>query len=627
MRIPDNVIDTVRDRVDIVQVVGRHVQLKRAGRNHVGLCPFHNEKSPSFNVSPDKKMFHCFGCGEGGDVFKFLTKATNKTFPEVVKELAAEVGVEVPEREETPEEKAAERARQRLFAMEERALHVFLAELQGPNGVEARAYLEGRNLPQKHWAEFELGFGGAGRDLLWTTLGKTDEDKDDLIKAGLCVNGERGVYDRFAGRVMFPIRDEKFRVIGFGGRVFGDRAKRDGVAKYLNSPESPLYDKSTALYRAPQAFLKARKGAAVVVVEGYFDAIALELSGLAAVASCGTALTPRHAQSLSKLNARVVCCFDGDAAGERAIRRAAESLLPLKVDTRVAVLPIGDDPDTYVARVGATGAARLVEEAEPLPTWVISQAARNAEDAGDDVPQRAEAIRELAWLFQALPEGMERDMYLERAAQKLQVDKATLMRELKAGPVTPPPTVNPPGRSNRPPPPPPRPRIPPKPLGPPALSPVEVTLVHLVATWPDRAQALDEHPLSNGLSQPLRLLLAFVREKVQEAGPFDVASPVFRELRVWAQQHSHPQVGTILDQVARGQRLFANEEDANRAVHEVLEWLRMFDLTVQQTQLQKELQAAEARNDTAAVNQLMGSLQEIRRAREDMRRRRAQASG
>lgn len=458
MRIPDSVIDAIRERVDIVQVVGRFVPLKRAGRSMVGLCPFHSEKSPSFNVTSEKKIYYCFGCGEGGDVFKFLTKHTHKAFPEVVKELGREVGIEVQEREETPQEREAERQKTRLHAILELAYDVYSREITTDGAADARAYLQDRGFSPTDLATYEIGYGGAGWDLLWKRLGGDKDKEEDLQKAGLCVLGERGPYDRFAGRIVFPIRDDKLRIIGFGGRVFGERAKRDGVAKYVNTSESAVYDKSSALYRLPQALQKARKGAPMVVVEGYFDALALERCGLAVVATCGTALTARHGQTLQKSAQKVVLCWDGDAAGERAVQRAANVLLPLHVDTRVAVLPIGDDPDTYVARVGTAGAQRLVDEAEALPTFVIAQTARNAEDAGEDVRARADAIRSLKWLFAALPSALEKEMYLRQAAERLGIQPAALSRELSvvvSEPRSPPSGVDR-GNTRRPAPPPPR---------------------------------------------------------------------------------------------------------------------------------------------------------------------------
>ncbi|MBI5498258.1 MAG: DNA primase [Deltaproteobacteria bacterium] len=619
-RIPDAVIEAVRERVDIVQVVGRHVQLKRAGRGHVGLCPFHHEKTASFNVVPDKRFFHCFGCGETGDVFKFLVKFQNRAFPEVVRELAAEVGIDVPTEEQSPEEIAAEKQKGRLYAMVERALHVFLAELTGEHGAEARAYLEGRHLGAKQWAEFELGYGGGQRDLLWTTLGKTDEDKDDLLKAGLCVSNERGQYDRFAGRVIFPIRDERWRVLGFGGRVFGERAKRDGVAKYLNSPESQIYDKSSAFYRAPQAFQKARKGQPIVVVEGYFDAIALEVCGLAAIASCGTALTLRHAQTLLKLGSKVVLCWDGDAAGTRAVRKSGEVLLPLKVDARLAVLPIGDDPDTYVERVGPAGAARLVDEAEPLPAWVINEAARTAEDAGDDVPARLDAIRRLAWLFQAIPEGLERDMYLDKAAHKLELDRTQLARELAVA-AAPRPAARTDAPTSRPAPP--R-RPPPPPAGPPPLRADEKILSRLVIEFPDKAAPLDDHPLAEQLGRTIRPFLAFVRQKVQEAGPFSPDSPVFKELYA---RIPHPEVTGMLDEVAKGQRVFGDEEAAGKAVVQVLGWWQRKALAERKASLTREADAAQQRGDQDLVQQLRGHLREVTEALKQLDQGRREGSG
>jgi DNA primase len=602
VKIPDVVIEAIKDRVDIVQAVGRYVQLKRAGRNHVGLCPFHSEKTPSFNVSPERKIFHCFGCGEGGDVFKFLGKIQNQSFPEVARALAKEAGVEVPEREETAAEREAHRLRQRILAIQERALHWFIQQLKGvQGGGRARTYLQERGLDERGIAEFEVGFGGMLRDGLWGSLGQSEEDKQDLVRAGLCVVSERGVHDRFSGRVIFPIRDERFQVVGFGGRVFGEKASRKEVPKYLNSPESVVYDKSQALYRLPQAIQKARKGEAVVLVEGYFDAIALERCGMAAVASCGTSLTARHGHALQKLKVPVVVCWDGDAAGQRAVQRAAQVLLPLKIDTRMAVLPVGDDPDTYAARVGVAGAQRLVKEAEPLPMWVIAQAARAMEETGDDVPRRAAAIRSLAWLFHAVPEGLERDLYLEQAAKRLGLERGRLAKELHVAAHAPAnqglagttsAQARPPVR---------------KPMGPPPLTAQERTLARLVLEQPELAAALEEAHQGAHTAEVVRSLLASSRDLVHGHGTFFPGEPLWLQLR---ERAGHPDLVRIMDEIATGTRVFADEGAAEHALQDLLAGAEFGRLKMRERELQAELEAVHS--DLEKARQVQEPLRVVR---------------
>ena len=609
MRIPDNTLEAIKERVDIVQVVGLHVQLKKAGRNHVGLCPFHGEKTPSFNVSPERRTWHCFGCGEGGNVFTFLTRLTGKPFPEVVKELAGTVGVEVEERQESPAEREANAWRDRLHAMLDRAWHFFVDALVGDDGAAARAYLAQRGMDDRAVAEFEIGYGGTARDGLWQTLGRTPKDQEELLKAGLCIAGDRGTYDRFGGRVVFPIRDDRQRVVGFGGRVFGPRAAREGVAKYVNTSESPVYDKSAALYRLPQAMARARKGAPVVVVEGYFDALALERCGLACVATCGTALTPAHGRLLQRIAGKgVVLCWDGDAAGDRAAQRAASVLLPLHVDARVAVLPPGDDPDTYVARMGQAGAERLVTEAEPLPGWVIAQAARAAEEVDDDVRHKVEIIRGMGWLFQALPPGLERDLYLEQAAQRLGVPPVRLARELKTAS---PQGTDPRSRTRAD-----RPSAGHRPVraenapntGEAALQPQARELFRLVLEHPEKAGVLEEHPLVAHLPALVRPFLAIVRQKVQEHGPFSPESPVFAALRTHIQ---HPDLLSMHADIVRGMRAYPDDAVADQAVAQLLDRLQLGVLKARRTTLLAEAQDAAGKGDEAAVARLHQHLREV----------------
>jgi DNA primase len=606
-KIPDNVIDAVRDRVDIVSVVGRHVNLKRVGRNHVGLCPFHNERSPSFNVSGDRRVYHCFGCGEGGDVFRFVCKVESRPFPEVVRELAKEAGVAVPEVEESPADRAREAQRQRLWALNERVLAYFRSQLAGEGGAEARTYLGGRGLDEESCRQFEVGWGGAGWDGAWQALGLGDQDREDLVAAGVCVAGDRGTYDRFRGRVVFPIRDERGRLLGFGGRVFGERAGKEGVAKYVNSSDSPVYDKSQALYRLPQALARMRRAGSdpgsgtVVVVEGYFDAIAVERRDVACVATCGTTLTPRHAQLLARHKARVILCWDGDEAGSRAVRKAGEALLAAHVPTRVAALPLGDDPDTYLERAGGEGAARLVAEAEPLPTYVVNQAAGWAEEAGDDVPRRVEAIRSTAWVFHAMPAGLERDLYLDLAAKRFRLDRAQLVAELGQRP--PPPTV----------------ASPPPPADmPPVISPARTKLTdeerlitRLVAEHPEVAHMLLESGAADGLCAPVQELLFAASAVAAQSVDQGLDVPGLRDLRAAA---AHPQVASIVDDVAAGRRCFSPDQ-VDQAIRQTISGAARKKGDDQEKRLLHEVQEAERAGDMERAQAALEALHRSRAGR------------
>ena len=353
MAIAPDFLDEIRARVGLGDVIARHVSLKRAGRELSGLCPFHNEKTPSFTVSEEKGFFHCFGCGAHGDVIGFVMRQEGLSFPEAVERLAAEAGLEVPRA--TPAEREAEKRKAGLHDVMEAACRFFESELRGPRGAAARSYLEERGIDEATTARFRLGYAPDSRTALRNAVMDEAHPEALLVEAGLLIRPDSGTpYDRFRGRVMFPIADRQGRVIAFGGRVLGD-----GNPKYLNSPETPLFNKSRVLYGMATAREAAHRNRRVIVTEGYTDVIALNRAGYAeAVAPLGTALTESHLHALWRMAPEPVLCFDGDEAGRRAAWRAAERALPLLEPGRslqFVSLPAGQDPDSLVA-AGGSGA-------------------------------------------------------------------------------------------------------------------------------------------------------------------------------------------------------------------------------------------------------------------------------
>ena len=367
--IPDSFKQDLLNRVDIVDVVSRYVQLKKGGANYLGLCPFHNEKTPSFTVSPAKQFYHCFGCGAHGNAIGFLMAYSTLGYVDAIKELAAAVGMQVPEWRAPSAGEAARRERETdLYALMEKAMDSYRAELKkSPRAIE---YLKGRGLTGEIAARFRIGY--APDD--WQALkGPFPEyDNPALVEAGLVIQNEGKRYDRFRDRVMFPIFNTRGAVIGFGGRVIGD-----GEPKYLNSPETPLFEKGRELYGLLHARDAIRAAGHVLVVEGYMDVVALAQHEVAnAVATLGTATTPVHVAKLLRLAEAVVFCFDGDAAGRKAAWRALEVSLPLAPDhkpIRFLFLPEGEDPDTYVRRHGKEGFERRLREAETLSQFLLAQ--------------------------------------------------------------------------------------------------------------------------------------------------------------------------------------------------------------------------------------------------------------
>jgi DNA primase len=368
--IPDSFKQDLLNRVDIVDVVQRYVQLRKAGANYVGLCPFHNEKTPSFSVSPAKQFYHCFGCGVSGNAIGFLMAYTSLGYVDAVKDLASLAGMQVPEPQPRSPEEAARREREPdLTAVMEKAMAFYRAELKkSPRAIE---YLRKRGLTGEIAARYRIGYAPDG----WQGLKELFPEYEDktLVECGLVIAGDEGKrYDRFRDRVMFPILNARGAVIGFGGRILDK-----GEPKYLNSPETPLFEKGRELYGLPQARDAIRHAERVLVVEGYMDVVALAQYDVGyAVATLGTATTPVHVSKLLRLTDELVFCFDGDAAGRKAAWRALEVSLPLAPDhkpIRFLFLPDGEDPDTYVRKHGKPAFEDRVREAEMLSQFLLAQ--------------------------------------------------------------------------------------------------------------------------------------------------------------------------------------------------------------------------------------------------------------
>jgi DNA primase len=367
--IPESFKQDLLNRVDIVDVVSRYVRLKKGGANFTGLCPFHNEKSPSFSVSPAKQFYHCFGCGAHGNAIGFLMSYAGLGYVEAVKELAASAGMQMPEfRPASPQEAARRERETDLYALMDRAMKFYRAELKkSPRAID---YLKGRGLTGEIAARFRIGY--APDD--WQALRGAFPEYEDkaLVECGLVIENEGKRYDRFRDRVMFPILSVRGAVIGFGGRVLGA-----GEPKYLNSPETPLFEKGREVYGLVQARDAIRTSGRALVVEGYMDVVALAQYGVGyAVATLGTATTATHVSKLLRLADELVFCFDGDAAGRKAAWRALEVSLPLAPDhkpIRFLFLPEGDDPDSYVRAHGRESFERMVREAQTLSEFLLGE--------------------------------------------------------------------------------------------------------------------------------------------------------------------------------------------------------------------------------------------------------------
>jgi DNA primase len=421
MAIPQNFIQELLARADVVEIVGRYVQLKKAGANFSGLCPFHSEKSPSFTVSPSKQFFHCFGCGKNGNAIGFLIDYAGMSFPEAVKDLAGKYGMQVPEEDIPPAERARQ-AEQRqkqatLTDVLEKAGAAYRKNLKSsPKAVE---YFKGRGVSGEVAKQFGLGYAPEG----WRSLASVFPNYDDplLAESGLVIVNEEDDkrYDRFRDRVMFPIRNVKGECIGFGGRVLADEKP-----KYLNSPETPIFSKGRELYGLWEARTALREHGFVLVTEGYMDVVALAQLGFPnAVATLGTACTPDHVQKLFRFTDSVVFSFDGDAAGRRAARKALDGALPYATDVRTVkflFLPPEHDPDSYIREHGQDAFARYISDAMPLSRFLI-EASREGCDL-NTAEGRAHLAANAKPLWSQLPEGALKRQLLAEIADLVQLE-------------------------------------------------------------------------------------------------------------------------------------------------------------------------------------------------------------
>jgi len=411
----DNTVQLVKDAADIVAIIGECVTLQRSGANLKGCCPFHSEKTPSFLVSPERRTFHCFGCGEGGDVLTFMMKYHRLTFPEALQDLAKRYQITLPEKAMSSEEQAQLKQREALYRVSEQAAELYhRLLLDSPDAEPARRYLTERGIPAEVIAAFKLGFAPDRWDTLVKELG-APANLAAAEKAGLLVRKEQGgFYDRFRNRVLFPIFSPTGKVIAFGGRILGD-----GQPKYLNSPETPLFDKGRTLFGLYQNRQAIRDKRQCLLVEGNFDLIALVTHGIANVAApLGTALTKEHLRNLKGYADEAVLLFDGDAAGLKAAMRSVPIFLSEHMAARIATLPGNHDPDTFVREFGAEGLTRLVDNAASLADFVFRQL---VEQHGLTVEGKGKIVQELKPIIEAITDQLQRKIFVAHFSEQLGV--------------------------------------------------------------------------------------------------------------------------------------------------------------------------------------------------------------
>ncbi|MBT5330654.1 MAG: DNA primase [Porticoccaceae bacterium] len=416
-RIPQAFVDDLLSRVDIVDFIHKRVPLKKAGKNYQACCPFHDEKTPSFSVNPQKQFYYCFGCGAGGNVIGFAMDYVNMGFPEAVEQLAGEVGMEVP-REAGSEDDARASVRTALLAKLSEADQFYRKQLR--SSTKAIEYLKNRGLSGEIARDFGVGVAPEGWDNLINEIGKSTEDLSFLEQSGLVIKNEDrdSHYDRFRDRIIFPIRDTRGRTIAFGGRVLDD-----SKPKYLNSPESPVFHKSRELYGLYECLQRKARFEEIVVVEGYMDVIALAQQGINnGVATLGTACGPAHLEKLFRHVGRIIFCFDGDEAGARAAERALHAALPLMIDGRQVkflFLPSGEDPDTIVRDEGKTGFEARLKDAMPLSNYIMELAGAGSKLTDAESKSRAHA--QVMPLINQLPRGAFRTLMEQEVLDRIGV--------------------------------------------------------------------------------------------------------------------------------------------------------------------------------------------------------------
>lgn len=420
-RLPAHVIDEIRSRFDIVDVVSEYVPLQRSGRGYKGLCPFHTEKTPSFHVNRERQFFYCFGCQTGGDLFHFLMKIERATFAEVAEKLAERAGIELAPA--SPEEERRRRQREAIFKANRAAADFFVKALYADEGKGAREYLKGRGLTKETAQAFSLGYAPPGWHRLREHLERSGIREEIAVAAGLLARGRKGAYDWLRDRIVFPIFDVRGRIVGFGGRLLDG----DG-AKYVNTAESPVFSKRSHLYGLHLA--KEERSGRLVVVEGYMDVVSLYQHGVrGCVASLGTAFTEEQARLLKRFADQVVMAYDGDAAGRKATARGLDILAAAGLEVRVLRLPEGHDPDSYVRSEGAEAFQRLLEESLPLVEYKVEAALSSADVTS--VEGRMAAVRAVLPVLASIDSPVGLEGYLAETAQRIGVSVAALAEELE----------------------------------------------------------------------------------------------------------------------------------------------------------------------------------------------------
>ncbi len=577
--IPDTKIAEIRERVDIVEVVGDYIALRRAGGNFKGVCPFHADTDPSFNVNPTRQFFHCFGCGASGDVFSFLQRIEGIDFLESARRVAGRYGIELPERPmssaaRSRAERERESSRHRLFILEE-AASFFEEKLKSPQGEAARNVLRSRGIGGETAKLFRLGYAPDSWSSLIDFFKARNVPPKALEEVGLALSRQSGgFYDRFRHRLMFTITDPAGQPIAFSGRALGDR-DADRTAKYINSPETPEYTKGKVLYGIYQARVPLSKSGEAILVEGNFDVVSMVQAGLEnVIAPLGTALTEEQAELLRRRVQRVVVMFDGDSAGRSAAARAFPILANAGLASYVAMLPPGEDPDSFVRQNGQDATTELLSKRQGLLDQIIEESSAACDGTVQDAARRIEAMKPF---LNVLRSSVESDLYRGRIAEAFKVDYATVFRYLRGTGVKGGAKQSQKGESRL-----------------PGLV-EERELIGLLLDWPSLwEEALNEGTVAMVSTPPLKKLLDEIglRYRHKESSVADlVARPDSEQINQWLAERAMV-------------RIYDDEGKARIGLRDVREKLRRNRLGDQIKDLENQIRLANSAGDDALVLEL-----------------------
>ena len=583
----DEIKNRVREAADIVQVISESVELKKAGTRFTGLCPFHAEKTPSFSVNPQGQFFHCFGCGESGDVFSFMMKYHHLTFPDALKDLARRYQIDLPERKMSDADRVRMRQRDQLYNVNQEAMQLYQACLKNSDqAADARKYLQERGVPQNIIEEYELGYTPSPDVVGWkfvtTRLQAKKISAIAIEQAGLAVKKDNGgYYDRFRDRVLFPIYDMSGRPVAFGGRILGE-----GKPKYMNSPESMIFDKSRLLFGLHQHRDAIRKSRRAIVVEGNFDLLLLAVHGIDnVVAPLGTALTRSHIKSLRGYCDEVVLLFDGDSAGLKASRRSIPFFLAEQMEGRVALLPEGHDPDSLVRESGAESVLELVDNAKPLAEFVFSAL---SQEHGLTLSGKNRIMAELSDLVREASDPSQRDLMVAHFSEKLGVSPARFMSGV--------PRQEQPVQQRR----------PSIQMGSIAHLPKKQRqLVDFLVLYPEFLETLDKGGLGELACEPVALEII---DRLRQLGQEGAFMPE-KLLTLLSGRVERQYIADLLMRGSVGEG--EDEPEGQELCDELLVWLESVRLQQHQANLQKQINAAQQAGDTRLLLELVRKKQEI----------------